>query len=253
MKDNNYETTREDSSEEEPILSNRDLEAYLKGEGEESQGGDMPPHSDSSRPILASLKEQQRSRRSLMRITLLCVGLGILGLVIFFVLKPEKKELPPIVEEPIEHRITSPIDKKEALTIPEAVGKAGSEEKEIEGAELEGVKPEIEVKEEEKSQTAMVERPKDQAILGGELPTDKYTINVGSFREHSRAERFMNTLKEKGYKAFILEASIPQKGSWYRVSVGRFATWEEAQAFAQELKEKEKIDYFVRNLKETKR
>ena len=108
-------------------------------------------------------------------------------------------------------------------------------------------------KEEAKPQVAMVGEPKGRALPEGKLPTGRYTVNVGSFRERARAERLMKALKEKGYKAFVAEATLPQRGTWYRVSVGRFPTSGEAQAFARTLKEKERMDYFVRELKEAKR
>jgi len=59
-------------------------------------------------------------------------------------------------------------------------------------------------------------------------------------------------LEEKGYEAFVEKASISQKGTWYRVAVGRFSSRGEALAFAQGLKEKG-INYsFVRKLKGVK-
>ena len=127
------------------------------------------------------------------------------------------------------------------------------EEKEVKVAEVEGKRREIEGKEEGKPQVAMVEKPKGRAIPEGKLPTGRYTVNVGSFRKRVRAERLMKELDEKGYKAFVEEAAIPKKGTWYRVAVGRFPSRGEAQAFARAVKEKEGIDSFVRKLKEAER
>ncbi|MBW2121830.1 MAG: SPOR domain-containing protein [Deltaproteobacteria bacterium] len=85
-----------------------------------------------------------------------------------------------------------------------------------------------------------------------QLPAGRFTVNVGSFRERARAERLMKRLDKAGYDAFVAEATIPGSGTWYRVSVGRFHSRQEALAFAQELKEKQGIDFFIRKLKKPK-
>lgn len=109
--------------------------------------------------------------------------------------------------------------------------------------------PDMKRKGETKPQFAKAEEPKIRTIPEAKLPIGRFTINVASFRERVRAERLMNELKGKGYKAFVAEATIPQKGTWYRVSVGHFPSREEAQVFGQGVKEKEGIDFFVRKLK----
>ena len=125
---------------------------------------------------------------------------------------------------------------------PNKMEKPGAEEK-----------PGTKEKEEEKPRVAKVEEPKVQAIPKQKLPVGRFTINVASFKKKVRAERFMEKLNKKGYKAFVAEASIPKKGTWYRVSVGRFPSRGEAEALARALKEKEGLDSFVRELKEKER
>lgn len=123
----------------------------------------------------------------------------------------------------------------------------------VPGTEVEGRNPEIEKREQGESKVAMVEESKGRAIPEGKRPRGRYTVNVASFRERVRAERLTKGLEKKGYKAFVEEAAIPKKGTWYRVAVGRFSSRGEAQAFARTLKEKEKMDSFVRELKEAKK
>ncbi len=299
MKDDNYEKPEKDDSEEIPVFSDRDLEDYLDVEEKSSMGEEAPPAVDPSPQAFASLKRQRRSRRSLIFVALLCFGLGILVLVVFFVMKPEVKK-PQIVAKRMKRPIP-PFEKGETPAIPGAVGEKGEEEKPLEGAMPEVEKPSVpkpsetplvsrereaekkvviiggteppkaeeedkvieaekegpgmEGRGETKPQFAKAEGPKipAPAIPERELPIGRFTVNVGSFKERVQAERLMNELKEKGYKAFVAEATIPQKGTWYRVSVGRFPSRKEAQTFARAVKEKEGIDYFVREIKEVKK
>lgn len=162
-----------------------------------------------------------------------------------------------ILEE--EKRIVSEPAESSTDTQESAVGKkvfilaeteAPKEEKEVTGAKGERKRPDIEDKEEQEAKVAMVEGPKGPAIAEGKLPTGAYTLNIASFRDKGNADRLMRELEEKGYEALVEKANIPQKGTWYRVAVGRFSSREEALAFAKGLKEKG-IDYsFVRKLEE---
>jgi cell division septation protein DedD len=297
MKDDNYEKPEKDDSEEIPVFSDRDLEDYLDVEEKSSMGEEAPPEVNPPPQTFASLKRQRRSRRSLIFVALLCFGLGILVVAVFFVMKPEVKK-PQIVAKRMKRPIPS-IEREEGPAIPGTVGEKGEEEKTLEGgmpevekpsvpklpetplvsrereaekkvviiggteqpkaegedkvieAEKEG--PDMKGRGETKPQFAKAEGPKIRAIPERKLPIGRFTVNVGSFKERVKAERLMNELKDKGYKAFVAEAPIPQKGTWYRVSVGRFPSRKEAQTFAREVKEKEGIDYFVRELKEVKK
>ncbi|UCD71445.1 MAG: SPOR domain-containing protein [Syntrophobacterales bacterium] len=297
MNDGNYERPERNDSEEVPVFSDRELEDYLKVEEEYSKRGEMTMKGNPSPQILASLKRQRRSRRSLLFVVLLCFVLGIFVLAVFFVMKPEVRK-PQIVAKKMKRPIRS-VEREEESTVPEVVGKKVGEEqlseggipeeKEpigsklpetplinrergqekkvvvIEGMELpkgkEGEKvaeaeekgASIERGRESKPKFAKAEEPKVRTIPEQKLPIGRYTINVGSFRERVKAERLMKELKEKGYKAFVAEAAIPKKGTWYRVSIGRFPSRGEATVFARALKKKEGMDSFVRELKETKR
>ena len=282
MKDSNHERPEKDASEEVPVFSDGDLEDYLRVEEEYSGGGEIPKEEDPSPQILASLKRQGRSKRSLIFVALLCLGMGIVVLAIFFFMKPEVRK-PRIVAKRMKHLIP-PVERKTEPTVSPLLGKKEGEkpstsepsmtirergtdkkviilggkellkeEKEVEVPEREGITPGTKEKEEGKPQVAMVEEPKVRAIPEQKLPVGRFTINVASFRKKVRAERFMEKLKKKGYKAFVAEASIPKRGTWYRVSVGRFPSRREAEALARTFKEKEGLDSFVRELKEKER
>jgi cell division septation protein DedD len=128
-------------------------------------------------------------------------------------------------------------------------------EEEVRAAEGEGrssvsERKSVGEKEEGRRTVAKVEGAKPPAITTPKPPAGRYTVNVGSFREKARAERLMRELDGRGYRAFVAKSTVPKKGTWYRVSVGRYSSREEAEAFARALKEKEGMDSFVREFQE---
>lgn len=77
---------------------------------------------------------------------------------------------------------------------------------------------------------------------------ERFTLNVGSFRERKNAETCKDELENVGLSAFIREVRIQNKGTWYRVSVGKFSTREEASRFARGLDRKWQGKVFVTEL-----
>jgi cell division septation protein DedD len=296
MKDFTDDKPEKDTSEEVPVLSDRDPEDSSEVEEEYSEE-DTLSEMDTSPQAFASMRRQKWSKRSLILVLLLCVVFGVLLLVVISFMKPEEKR-PQIVDKRIKPSIET-IEREKESTISGIVGRKETEEKPVgealpegeksivakplkssvaiqergpkkemsipggeevpkqeipvPGAEVEGRKLEIEKREQGESQVAMVEESKGRAIPEGKRPRGRYTVNVASFRERVRAERLTKELEKKGYKAFVEEAPISKKGTWYRVAVGRFSSRGEAQTFARTLKEKEKMDSFVRELKEAKK
>lgn len=74
----------------------------------------------------------------------------------------------------------------------------------------------------------------------GPVPGGKFTVQVASYREKGDARELADRLTRKGYQAFVAEAELPGKGTWYRVRVGRFGTRKEAASFGENLKRKER-------------
>lgn len=259
--DFNDDNDTKDTFEGPPVFSDEDLEDSPLAEEEYRQEHEMSAAPVHPGPLEASLREERRSRRVRLLLVLLCFCAGMLVLVFFLMMRPEE-EKPQFVRE----RITRPIEsaqKQQEPRVPRAVEEKEEEAQQVSVAGAERAEPQIQPQEEEKIQVEekeptrpdmpMVEAPRTSAVPEEKQPPGKYTVNVASFRERRRAERLMNDLKEKGYDAFVTEASIPQRGTWYRVAVGRFPSVEEAQVFAQALKEKENLDFFVRKLKKSNR
>ncbi|GIL17678.1 MAG: hypothetical protein BroJett040_14290 [Oligoflexia bacterium] len=71
-------------------------------------------------------------------------------------------------------------------------------------------------------------------------PVGKYTVQIASYPDEHEAQKSASELKGKGFSAFYVTAKIKDK-TWYRVSVGLFATQKEADTYKKELMEKAKV------------
>lgn len=75
----------------------------------------------------------------------------------------------------------------------------------------------------------------------------KFIIQVGSFKDMSRAEDLIKRLDKKGYETFIQEAEIPNKGLWYRVFLRRkFIDRESALKLIEKIKNEMNLSAFLR-------
>ena len=78
--------------------------------------------------------------------------------------------------------------------------------------------------------------PKDVAAF----TVGKFTVQVASYPDEAEAQKHASELKDKGYSAFYVPANIKGK-TYYRVSVGQFATQKEAQSYRTEFIGKAKV------------
>ncbi|WP_413585354.1 SPOR domain-containing protein [Bdellovibrio sp. HCB274] len=88
---------------------------------------------------------------------------------------------------------------------------------------------------------------KEESRIPSSLPKDvaqytvgKFTVQVAAYADEAEAQKFASDLKTKGYSAFYVPANIKGK-TWYRVSVGQFATSKEAASYRSELLTKAKV------------
>ncbi|MCX5902702.1 MAG: SPOR domain-containing protein, partial [Proteobacteria bacterium] len=72
-----------------------------------------------------------------------------------------------------------------------------------------------------------------------------YCVNVGSFKLKDSTERVCGDLKKQGYEPTVETVTLKDGNTWYRVTVGSFATREEAGKFGRELESKTKITYSI--------
>jgi cell division septation protein DedD len=81
-----------------------------------------------------------------------------------------------------------------------------------------------------------------------EAPAKTWTVQVKASADKGSADVWMDRLKTKGYKAFVVEADI-QGRTWYRVRVGSFDTRQEAEKLRQVLDSQEGFsDAFLTNV-----
>lgn len=94
--------------------------------------------------------------------------------------------------------------------------------------------PAKEVKNETRTPSSL---PKDVA----QYSVGKFTVQVAAFPNENEAKQRAEGLKKSGYSAFYVPASVKGK-TWYRVSVGLFATEKEAKDYKSEFMDKAKVD-----------
>lgn len=81
---------------------------------------------------------------------------------------------------------------------------------------------------------AMKESPADPVKPAKQSPEGgKYCVQVASIQDRKEAEALKTKLSEKGLAVFIIESTIKDKGTWYRVRVGRHLTHQAAAEFAE--------------------
>jgi septal ring-binding cell division protein DamX len=61
----------------------------------------------------------------------------------------------------------------------------------------------------------------------------KFTIQLGSHRSLREAEEFAEGFKVRGYNPIINEVELPNRGTWFRVSLGAFASLSEAKEYVK--------------------
>ncbi len=72
-----------------------------------------------------------------------------------------------------------------------------------------------------------------------------YVIQVSSYANKEESIQAAIRSRKKGYSGFVSDAHVPGKGDWYRVYVGFYRTFEEAQRAALEMKKQDYPHAFV--------
>ena len=67
-------------------------------------------------------------------------------------------------------------------------------------------------------------------------PGGAYTVQIGSFTDRKAADSIMNSMKNKGYPAYINSMTASDNKKWYRVRIGTFNNSEAATKYGENLK-----------------
>jgi DedD protein len=100
--------------------------------------------------------------------------------------------------------------------------------------------PAAEQKDTEPPQNALEQPKMTKAVVGG-----FYCVNVGSFKLKDSTERVCGVLKKQGYEPTVETVTLKDGNTWYRVTVGNFATRDEAAQFGRELESKTNIKSII--------
>lgn len=73
----------------------------------------------------------------------------------------------------------------------------------------------------------------------------QWTVQLSAYQDRAEADRFAAGLRDKGYAPYIVEASIPGKGTWFRVRMGRFASKDSASSYMDDFKRETAMNAIV--------
>jgi len=132
-------------------------------------------------------------------------------------------------------------------------------EKQRAAAKVEGAKPPP--KPEPKPEPVAVEEPEPKPEAKPEAkpepkpepepdpakPAGKFTLQLSSFKEKVEAQSFLADMRIAGYRAYLVEAQVEGKGTFFRVRFGHYESYEAALDAKEDFENKmQKIAYVTR-------
>src|ERR1700722_14647288 len=72
-----------------------------------------------------------------------------------------------------------------------------------------------------------------------------YQLQVSSFRTQAEAQSFADQLRARSHKAYVVEAHVPDRGTWFRVRVGPFGSQHAAATYRASFEEREHVVPFI--------
>jgi DedD protein len=88
----------------------------------------------------------------------------------------------------------------------------------------------------------------DSPPSGGATPSGHeggYQLQVSSFPTQAEAQSFADQLRARGHKAYVVQANVAGRGTWYRVRIGPFATQRAAADYRGDFEDKEHVVPFI--------
>ena len=96
-----------------------------------------------------------------------------------------------------------------------------------------------------KAKKAAAEKAALAAKNRQEAAVSKFTLQLSSFQSEDEAEVFYDQLRSSGYRPYISRADVPGKGTWYRVRLGKYPSFESAVEAKTSFEKKQKIIAYV--------
>jgi cell division septation protein DedD len=72
-----------------------------------------------------------------------------------------------------------------------------------------------------------------------------YQLQVSSFRTQTEADQFAAQLRARSHKAYVVEAHVPGRGTWYRVRIGPFPSQHAAASYRAGFEGREHVVPFI--------
>ncbi len=72
-----------------------------------------------------------------------------------------------------------------------------------------------------------------------------WTVQLSAYQDRGEADRFAAGLRDKGYAPYIVEATIPGKGVWFRVRMGRFGSKDAASRYMDDFRRETALNAIV--------
>ncbi len=172
----------------------------------------------------------------LMRVSplwLLVCGLGLVSTMVFFnwIKKPSEVGGDVTINLAPLRKVSTNESVAPATTAPAPLQQA-------EPATPPPTTPPVVAEQQQQQQSAPVV-PAVQSVIQPALQNDgRFTVQIGSFKEASEAEKIVETLRSGGFEARAEQAEVPKRGVWHRVYAGQFGDRAEALRYAAELRSK---------------
>jgi cell division septation protein DedD len=72
-----------------------------------------------------------------------------------------------------------------------------------------------------------------------------YQLQVSSFHTDGEAQAFADQLRARGHRAYVVEAHVPGRGTWFRVRIGPFTTKHAAAQYRADFEAREHVVPFL--------
>ena len=95
------------------------------------------------------------------------------------------------------------------------------------------------------SDAAQLDSPPPSAEAAPAGHDGGYQLQVSSFRTQAEAQAFADQLRARAHKAYVVEAHVPGRGTWFRVRIGPFQTQHAASQYRTGFEAREHVVPFI--------